>query len=311
MRIATRGSALALAQAEHVGRLLEPTHPGTELVQIVTSGDRRRNVDDKREWVAEIEDALADGRADLAVHSAKDVPAALPGGFTMAGFPEREEPWDALCGAPSLEALPDGARVGTSSLRRSAQLHALRPDLEIVELRGNIDTRLRKLHDGGYDAIVLALAGLKRLGLQAEVGCVLTELVPSPGQGALLLECRNDHVEAIRAAAGIVDRATLRCVNAERALVRELGADCHTPMGAHATLAGGVLTLRAFVGAVDGSSWLSDTLSMDDPEPAQPPAPGERPAGAGVPDALGEAMARRLLAAGAAELLSDASGAAS
>jgi hydroxymethylbilane synthase len=298
MRIATRGSALALAQAGHVGELLG----GAELVQIVTSGDRRRDVEDKREWVAEIEDALADGRADLAVHSAKDVPAALPDGFTMAGFPVREEPWDALCGAPSLDALAPGARVGTSSLRRAAQLHALRPDLEIVELRGNIDTRLRKLHEGGYDAIVLALAGLQRLGLQAQAGCVLTELVPSPGQGALLLECRDDHDEARRAAAAIVDRATLHCVNAERALVRELGADCHTPMGAHATLTDGVLTLRAFVGAVDGSSWLRDELSLEDPAPSGPP-PLEREGEDSPPLALGVEVARRLLAAGAGELL--------
>jgi hydroxymethylbilane synthase len=298
MRIATRGSALALAQAGHVAALLG----GADLVQIVTSGDRRRDVADKREWVTEIEDALADGRADLAVHSAKDVPAALPGGFTLAGFPAREEPWDALCGAASLSALAPGARVGTSSLRRAAQLHALRPDLEIVELRGNIDTRLRKLREGGYDAIVLALAGLKRLGLQAEVGCVLPELVPSPGQGALLLECRSEHREAIVAAAGIVDRPTLRCVTAERALVRELDADCHTPMGANATLVDGVLTLRAFVGAVDGSSWLTDELSAEDGVPTGPP-PTEGPGEDDVAHALGVAVARRLLAAGAGDLL--------
>jgi hydroxymethylbilane synthase len=281
MKIATRGSALALAQARHVAELLG----GAELVEVVTSGDRRRDVDDKREWVAEIEDALAAGDADLAVHSAKDVPAVLPGGFTMAGYPAREEPWDALCGAPSLDALPEGARVGTSSLRRTAALRAVRPDLELVELRGNVDTRLRKLAEGRYDAVVLALAGLKRLGRDAEVGCVLTEVVPSPGQGALLLECRNDHDEARRAAARIVDRVTLRCVNAERALVRELGADCHTPMGAHATLDGETLTLRAFVGRVDGSEWLRDELTGEDPE------------------ALGAEVAQRLLSAGAEAML--------
>lgn len=282
MRIATRGSALALAQAGQVAALIG----GAELVEIVTSGDRRRDVADKREWVTEIEDALADGRADLAVHSAKDVPADLPEGFTMAGFPARAQPWDALLGAPSLEALAQGARVGTSSLRRTAQLHALRPDLEIVELRGNIDTRVRKLHEGGYDAIVLALAGLVRLGLEGEVGCVLEELVPSPGQGALLLECRSDHADARAAVAAIVDPDTLRCVTAERALVRELGADCHTPMGAHATVAGGVLTLRAFVGAVDGSSSVTDELASD-----------------GDAEALGVTVAQRLLGAGAGELL--------
>jgi hydroxymethylbilane synthase len=184
-----------------------------------------------------------------------------------------------------LDALHEGARVGTSSLRRTAALRAVRPDLELVELRGNVDTRLRKLAEGRYDAIVLALAGLKRLGREADVGCVLTEVVPSAGQGALLLECRNDHDEARRAAAQIVDRVTLRCVNAERALVRELGADCHTPMGAHATLDGETLTLRAFVGRVDGSEWLRDELTGEDPE------------------ALGAEMAQRLLSAGAEAML--------
>lgn len=288
MRIATRGSALALAQAGHVADLIG----GAALVQIVTSGDRHRAIDDKREWVSEIEDALADGRADLAVHSAKDVPAELPAGFALAGFPAREEPWDALCGAPSLDALPTGARVGTASLRRAAELRALRPDLEIVELRGNIDTRLRKLHEGGYDAIVLALAGLTRLGLEGAIGCVLPELVPSPGQGALLLECRADHAEALAAVAAIVDPGTQRCVNAERALVRELGADCRTPMGAHATLTDGVLTLRAFVGAVDGSAAVTDVLVREDPADHD-----------SVGEALGVELAGRLLSAGARELL--------
>jgi hydroxymethylbilane synthase len=282
VRIATRGSALALAQARYVANLLG----GAELVEIVTSGDRRRDVDDKREWVLEIEEALAAGQADLAVHSAKDVPAVLPEGFALAGLPPREEPWDALCGAPSLDALAPGARVGTSSLRRAASLRALRPDLDVVELRGNVDTRLRKLHEGGYDAIVLALAGLRRLGLEHEVGHVLREIVPSAGQGALLLECRADHEEALRAVAAIVDADAQRCVTAERELVRALGADCHTPVGAHATVRDGGLTMRAFVGAVDGSRWIADELDgPDDPE------------------ALGRAAAERLLAAGAQELL--------
>jgi hydroxymethylbilane synthase len=282
VRLATRGSALALAQARHVAALLG----GAEIVEVITSGDRHRAVDDKREWVAEIEEALARGEADIAVHSAKDVPATLPDGFLVAGIPAREEPWDALCGADSLDALRAGARVGTSSLRRAAALRALRDDLEIVELRGNVDTRLRKLADGGYDAIVVALAGLRRLGRADAAGCVLEQVVPSPGQGALLLETHVDNDVAGRAAAAITDPAALRCVSAERELVRALDADCHTPVGAHATLDGERLRLRAFVGAVDGSAWLVDEL-----------------AGPDDPVALGQDVAGRLLAAGAAEVL--------
>ncbi len=285
MRIATRGSALALAQARHVAELLAPTHPDAVLVEVVTSGDRRRDVDDKREWVLEIEDALERGDADLAVHSAKDVPAVLPDGFVLAGVPARAAPWDALCGADSLAALPPGARIGTSSLRRTAALRALRPDLRIVELRGNVDTRLRKLADGEADAIVLALAGLERLGRTDAVGCVLHELVPAPGQGALLIEARREHGAAREAAAGVGHGAALRALTCERALVRALGADCHTPVGAHATIVEAGLRLRAFVGRVDGSAWVRDELDGDDPE------------------ALGAEVAERLLAAGAGEML--------
>jgi hydroxymethylbilane synthase len=282
VRIATRGSALALAQARHVAQLLG----GAELVEVVTSGDRRRDVEDKREWVAEIEEALERGEADIAVHSAKDVPAHLPEGFSIVGIPERADPFDALCGAPSLDALPEGARVGTASLRRAAALRAHRPDLEVVELRGNVDTRLRRLQEGRYAAIVLAVAGLQRLGRADAIGGVLHEVVPSPGQGALLLEARSDHAEARAAAARITDAEATRQVTAERALVRELGADCHTPVGAHAELRDGEgLHLRAFVGAVDGSAWVADELDGTDPE------------------ALGAEVARRLLAAGAGELL--------
>jgi hydroxymethylbilane synthase len=281
LRIATRGSALALAQARQVAELLG----GAELVEIVTSGDRHRDVDDKREWVTEIEDALAAGDADLAVHSAKDVPAELPEGFALAGAPARAQPWDALIGADSLDALPNGARVGTSSLRRTAALKAARPDLEVVQLRGNVDTRLRKLAEGEADAIVLALAGLQRLGRDDAVGCVLTDLVPAPGQGTLLLETRLDNGPMREACAAISQHETMRALACERALVRELGADCHTPVGAHATVDGEALTLRVFVGRVDGSEWLCDELAGEDPE------------------ALGAEVAQRLLSAGAEGML--------
>ena len=292
MRIATRGSALALAQATWVADRLAG---GGELVPLVTSGDRRRAVEDKREWVVELEEALLRGDADLAVHSAKDVPVVVGDGLELIAAPVRADPRDVLCGAPSLEALAPGARVGTSSLRRAAQLRARRPDLDVVELRGNVDTRLRKLANGDADAIVLAAAGLERLGRSAEADAML-DLVPAAGQGTLVIQARRGDDDARAAVEGLRDptaEATLAC---ERALVAALGADCSTPVGAHATPVRGQtpdgrddahehLVLRAFVGAVDGSTWLTDELA------------GEEPA------ALGRAVAERLLAAGAEAVL--------
>lgn len=282
MRLASRASALALAQARHVGELLG----GAEIVPLTTSGDRHRAVDDKREWVTELEDALLRGEADLAVHSAKDIPTTLADGCALVGAPTRADPRDALCGAPGLDALREGARVGTSALRRAAGLHALRGDLDVVELRGNVDTRLRRLHDRDLDAIVVAFAGLQRLGRAGEAGCLLDELVPAAGQGTLALEARADDDVARAAGASISDPLATASLACERALVRELGADCRTPVGAHArVLAGGGLRLRAFVGRPDGSAWVRDELDGPDP------------------DALGVAVARRLLAAGAADVL--------
>jgi hydroxymethylbilane synthase len=217
------------------------------------------------------------------VHSAKDVPAELAEGLELVAIPVREDARDALCGADSLAELPDGARVGTSSLRRAAQLRALRPDLEVVAVRGNVDTRLRKLAAGEYDALVLALAGLRRLGLQDKAGCVLPALVPAPGQGALALEARRTNAQPF---AGLGDPDTSVCVRCERELVHALGASCETPVGAHATVtATGRLELEAWVGLPDGSAWLADRLSGD--------------AGEG---GLGLEVARRMLAAGAGEL---------
>jgi len=288
VRIATRGSALALAQASQVADLLG----GAELVPLVTTGDRHRDVDDKREWVLELEEALLRGDADLAVHSAKDVPAELAGGLALVGAPERADPRDALCGAARLE---DVRTVGTSSLRRAAQLRARWPHVEVVELRGNVDTRLRKLAAGEADAIVLAAAGLQRLGRAGEADAVL-DLVPAAGQGTLVLEARADDERVREAAAAITHEPTWRALLAERALVRALGADCRTPVGAHAGVRScnpalcanarsDPLRLRAFVGAVDGSAWVVDALEGDDPE------------------ALGAEVARRLLSAGAREVL--------
>jgi hydroxymethylbilane synthase len=286
VRIGTRGSALALVQARQVADLLGGEH---ELVEVVTSGDRDPSTpthppppSDKERWVRELDAALLDGSVDCAVHSAKDVPAELPEGIVIAAVPPRADPRDALCGAATLAALAPGARVGTSSLRRAAQLRALREDLAVVALRGNVDTRLRKLEDGDYDAIVVAAAGLERLGRGA-AGTPLDELVPASGQGCLAVTTRAGEESLV---AEIDDPAATSALAAERALVRALEADCHTPVGAHAqVLESGALRLRAFVGAVDGSAWVRDELDGSDPE------------------RLGAAVAQRLLSAGAREVL--------
>jgi hydroxymethylbilane synthase len=284
IRLGTRGSALAVAQARLVAAELGDD---VELVPIVTSGDRARGADmDKSRFVKEIEEALLAGDVDLAVHSAKDVPAELPSGLSIVGVPERADPHDALCGAPSLEELADGATVGTGSLRRRAQLLALRPDLDVRELRGNVDTRLRRLAEGDFGAVVLAQAGLDRLGRAGE-GALLPELVPAPGQGCLALEARADDTRTAAAAGALTDRAALTCLTAERALVAGLGATCRTPVGAHAALARGTLRLTAFAGMPDGSHWIRDTQEGDPDEPAE----------------LGRAVAERMRAAGARELL--------
>jgi hydroxymethylbilane synthase len=282
IRIGTRGSALALAQAEWVAARLEG---GTDLVTIATAGDRGSQ-GDKARFVKEIEEALLAGDVDLAVHSAKDVPGELPEGLSIVGVPEREDPLDALCGAESLDALPGGAAVGTASLRRRAQLAALRPDLKVRELHGNVDTRLRRLAEGAYDAIVLARAGLARLG-RAEEGAPLPELVPAPGQGCLALEARSDDEAVAAAAAAITDQAALTALTAERALVSELGATCDTPIGVFAEPVEGRLRLTAFLGHPDGSLWIRDRLEGEAADPAE----------------LGRAIAGRLLVAGGRHLL--------
>jgi hydroxymethylbilane synthase len=287
LRIGTRGSPLALAQAREVAELLG----GAELVPIATSGDRGRG-GDKARWVKEIEDALLAGDIDVAVHSAKDVPADLPDALAIAGAPARADARDVLCGQNGLDALPAGARVGTSSLRRAAQLRALREDVEVVSLKGNVDTRLRRLAAGDFDAILLAAAGLERLGLD-EKGSVLdpSVMVPAPGQGVLALETRSDDAEARAAVAEVSDARAVAALAAERAVVRALGATCRTPVGAHAAwTAGGDLELTAFAGLPDGSAWLRDAVSGN----------------ARTAEELGTWVGERLLAAGADELLREA-----
>jgi hydroxymethylbilane synthase len=296
MRIGTRRSALALAQAELVAdRLRAGQQLECEVVPIATRGDRGAGVEDKSRWVAELEQALLSGEIDLAVHSAKDVPGELAAGLSLHGCPERASAADVLCGAPALEALAAGSRVGTSSIRRAAQLLAARSDLAVVAVRGNVDTRLRKLADPaeGLEAIVLARAGLERLGREPEIGAELDpeRFVPAPGQGIIALEGRADDLSAQAAAAGITDPPTFACLLAERALAQALGASCHTPLGAHAVPGtGGQLTLGAWVGLPDGSEWASDELAGDLERPAE----------------LGREVAARLGLAGAGRLLADA-----
>lgn len=284
MRLGTRGSALALAQAAWVAERIDGP---VEIVPVSTAGDRGSG-GDKARWVSELERALLEREIDIAVHSAKDLPTEIPDGLELVAIPERADARDAICGAPSLEALPAGARVGTSSLRRSAQLLALRPDLQIVPLRGNVDTRLRKLAEGQCDALVLAVAGLERLRAGDAIGGELGELVPAAGQGALAIESRIEEAALESALGGLTDAASAACVTAERALVHALGASCDTPIGAHAELLdGGGLELEAWLGLPDGSAWLADALRGSASDPA----------------VLGEAVAARMLAAGADRLL--------
>ncbi|HEY5193425.1 MAG TPA: hydroxymethylbilane synthase [Solirubrobacteraceae bacterium] len=349
MRIGTRGSALALAQA----RLVAGWLGGAEIVVVRTRGDtqnpqggnghgarilagtstgahagaskREPRGEDKSRWVAELEQALLTGEIDLAVHSAKDVPGELAAGLGLLGAPARATPADALIGAHSLEDLPRDARVGTSSVRRAAQLLAVRDDLEIVSLRGNVDTRLRKLaeevigsgkrgarpsrddsghggvsggHSDGGDpresaslhAIVLASAGLKRLGRERDIGCLLdpARFVPAPGQGALALQARIADASVREAVEPILDKDTSACLLAERAVAHALGASCNTPLGAHAVPAGcGCLNMRAWIGLPDGSEWIADELL----------------GGFYDPEELGTRVAQRLEAAGARGLL--------
>ncbi|MBS2017242.1 MAG: hydroxymethylbilane synthase [Deltaproteobacteria bacterium] len=264
---ATRRSALALAQCRAFVARLKGAHPDLEMVeeQVVTTGDKIQDrplseVGGKGLFVKEIEEALLDRRADLAVHSIKDVPGVLPPGLFLACIPKREDPRDVLVapkhGAGGLADLPEGATVGTSSLRRAVALEAARPDLRIVPMRGNVDTRLRKVDGGECDAIVLARAGLVRLGLEGRATAILEPEVslPAVGQGALGIECREDDAKTRGLLAALHDEGTSRCVAAERGVMVALEGDCKTPLGAFGVRRGDDLYLRAFVCAPDGSN---------------------------------------------------------
>lgn len=287
LRLGTRGSALALAQAEWVAEALGG---GTEVVVVKTDDD---DVGDKARFVRGLEQALLAAEVDVAIHSAKDLPAEGPEGIEIVAVPKRAPVADACCGAAaSLEELAEGARVGTASLRRRSQLLALRPDLQITELRGNVDTRLRKLAAGEPDAIVLAVAGLKRLGRDGEIGFKFTpeQMTPAPGQGALALQARSGDAGPAGRLARISDRAAAAELAAERAAVGELGASCDTPVGISARRRGAELTLAGYAGLPDGTSWVRDAITR----PAEDPV------------AAGRELAQRMGLAGATEILAEA-----
>jgi hydroxymethylbilane synthase len=294
--IGSRGSQLALWQARHVAERLEQLGEQTRIEIIKTTGDKITDVPlaqvgGKGLFTKEIEEALLAGSIDLAVHSLKDMPAALPSGLTLVAFPEREDPRDGLVGR-TLAELRSGDKVGTSSLRRGAQLHALGLGLTIETLRGNVDTRLRKLDEGQYDAIVLAAAGLRRLGWENRITELLDPAVmcPAAGQGALAIETRDGNPRAAGGAAREIARKldhaeTRAAVTAERALLAVLEGGCQVPIGAYAQLEGSSIHLRAIVASPDGQRVIRDSMC------------GEEPI------ALGHELGRRLLAAGARNIL--------
>jgi len=300
IRIATRQSPLALWQARHVGSLLSQLHPGLEvsLVEMSTAGDRflsapLSTVGGKGLFVKEIEQALLDGRADLAVHSLKDMTSVLPAGLLLAAVPRREDPRDAFCSPAglTLDVLPQGARVGTSSLRRSCILRSARPDLEIVSLRGNVQTRLARTRELGLAGAVLAFAGLKRLGLEAEITEVIStsRSLPAVGQGVLAIQCRTEDAEVRHLLAPLEDAATRVAVTAERAFMARLEGGCTVPLAGHATVEGSTVHLRGLVGRPDGSKVVE----------------GERSGPVETALSLGESLAEELLSRGAAEILRD------
>ena len=294
IRVGTRGSALALWQAQHVKGRLEALGHEVTLVPITTAGDRLLDrrlelVGGKGAFLKEIEEALLARTIDLAVHSLKDVPTALPAGLRLVAMLERADARDALVSAnrERLGELRRGAVLGTTSLRRRAQLLAQRPDLRVEDLRGNVDTRLRRLREGRFDAIVLALAGLARLGHAAEAAEVLEVdvLLPAPGQGVIALECRADDTAVAAAVAPLDHAPTARCATAERVFLAALGGGCNLPLGAHAQIEGERGRLRALVAREDGSLTLRG--DAEDADPTE----------------LGQRVARQLLTNGAAALI--------
>ena len=298
LRIATRESRLALWQAEHVAALLRAAHPGiaVTLVPMTTQGDRildrtLAEVGGKGLFIKELEVAMLENRADIAVHSMKDVPSELPDGMTLAAMLPRADARDAFLSPrySHFTALPQGARVGTSSLRRQSQLKHARPDLDLLTLRGNVDTRLRKLDAGEYDAIILASAGLKRLGLDARIVHPFDAeaLTPAVGQGIIGIECRADDARSIASLQALNDPVAQCCCAAERAFAQRLQGSCQSPIAGYATLEGDALTLRGVVGEPSGTRLYR----------------GEKRGAARDAEQLGIALAEQLLRDGAGALL--------
>ena len=301
--IASRESALAMWQAEHIRDRLRALYPQTEvsILGMTTQGDQILDVTlskigGKGLFVKELETALEDGRADLAVHSLKDVPMQMPEGFALAAIGEREDPHDAFVSNQyeDLAALPAGSVVGTSSLRRESQLRARLPHLKIEPLRGNVQTRLRKLDEGKYAAIILAAAGLKRLGLGERIRNIISsdDSLPAVGQGALGIECRADRADVIALLQPLHHPDTAACVLAERAMSRVLAGSCQVPLGGFAEVRGGRLRMRGFVASPDGQRMVRAELTGEIADP----------------EALGRRVAEALLAQGAGEILAALNG---
>jgi hydroxymethylbilane synthase len=274
LRVGSRGSQLALWQAHHVAALLRGQGHQVEIEVIHTTGDKildvaLAKVGTKGMFTKEIEEALADGRVDLAVHSLKDLPTELCAGFEIAAIPKREDPRDVFCSIKyeSIEQLPPRARVGTSSLRREAQLRALRPDLDIRSLRGNVDTRLGKLETGDYDAIILAAAGLNRLGRTESIKQIIPQdvMCPAAGQGALAVEIRANDPDTRQHLAFLDDAAARAATSCERALLNKMGGGCQVPIGAFAEVRGGTMRVQAVVASPDGTKVLRESADGDDP----------------------------------------------
>lgn len=296
--IASRESLLAMWQAKFIQKCLGELYPQTEvsILGMTTRGDQildqsLAKIGGKGLFIKELEQALEDGRADIAVHSMKDMPMNVPEGFKLAAITEREDPRDAFVSIhySGLDALPEGSVVGTSSLRRESQLRAQFPHLEVHPLRGNVQTRLRKLDEGQYAAIILAAAGLKRLGLSDRITALLSpeQSLPAVGQGALGIECRADRTDLVALMQPLHHQETAYCVEAERALSRVLGGSCQVPLGAFAEINNGTLQLRGFVAQPDGKRIVSDALN-------------------GKPETgitMGQQLAQKLISKGASEIL--------